>query len=77
MFDISVIHPSPVPTTLPATSFLRSIISSMRLLQRTGTDELVNLHVLPLPDTERAIRRLVLHGRIPPPVEVEHVIRRA
>ena len=44
------------------------------LLERAGADELVHLHVAPLADAKRAVRRLILHGRVPPPVEMKHVI---
>src|SRR6266536_891710 len=44
------------------------------LLQRADADELADLHVLALADAEGAVGRLVLHGRVPPAVEVDHVI---
>src|SRR5581483_12230437 len=45
-----------------------------RLLERARAQQLVYLHVPPLPDAERPVGRLVLHGRVPPAVEVEHVV---
>src|SRR5690606_14025856 len=40
------------------------------LLQRPGADQLADLHVLALPDPEGAVGRLLLHGRVPPAVDV-------
>src|SRR6266498_2233360 len=44
------------------------------LLQRADADELADLHVLALADAEGAVGRLVLHGRVPPAVEVDQVV---
>ena len=46
------------------------------LLQRADADELADLDVPPLADAERPVGGLVLHGRVPPPVDVDHVAGR-
>ena len=43
------------------------------LLHRAEADELADLDVAPLPDAERPVGRLVLHRRVPPPVDVDDV----
>ena len=43
------------------------------LLDRAAADELVHQHVALLADAEGAVGGLVLDGRIPPAVEVDHV----
>ena len=40
---------------------------------RSAADKLVNQDVAFLADPKRAIRRLILHRRIPPAIEVDHV----
>ena len=46
------------------------------LLERPPADELADLHVALLTDPEGPVGRLVLHRRVPPPVEVHDVGRR-
>src|SRR5262249_33564677 len=43
------------------------------LLHRAEADELMDKHVLGLPDAEGAVGRLVFHSRVPPPIEVDDV----
>ena len=45
------------------------------LLQRPDADELVHLDPAGLADPEGAVGRLVLDRRVPPAIEVEHVVR--
>ena len=44
------------------------------VLERAGTDELAHQDVLALADAERPVGRLVLHGRVPPAVEMDHMV---
>src|SRR5690349_20618023 len=44
------------------------------LFQGAGAQKLVHLHVAGLADAEGPVGRLVLDGRVPPAVEVEHVV---
>src|SRR5262249_15747868 len=43
------------------------------LLHRAAADELMDKHVLGLPDAEGAVGRLIFHSRVPPPIEVDDV----
>src|SRR5258708_2153186 len=44
------------------------------LFQGPGADELAHLNVALLPDTEGTVGGLVLHRRVPPPVEMHHMV---
>src|SRR6266567_5567692 len=44
------------------------------LFQGSDTDELVYLYVTLLPDAKGSIGSLVLHCRVPPAIEMEHVV---
>ena len=46
------------------------------LLDGAGAEELAHLDGAPLPDAERPVGGLVLHGRVPPAVQVHHVVGR-
>ena len=72
--ESSVSHSSPVPTTLAGHLLLALDHRVDLLFQRARADELMHLHVLLLPDAKGAVGRLVLHGRVPPAVEVEDVV---
>ena len=71
---ISVIQASLVPTMAWARRHLALDQLVELLLERAGADELVHLHVARLADAEGAVGGLVLHGRVPPAVEVEDVV---
>ena len=74
--DSSVSHCSPVPTILAASPRFSADHRGDLLLDRAGADELADLHRLALPDPERAVGGLVLDRRVPPAVDVDHVVGR-
>ncbi len=65
---------SPVPTTCAATSCFRSIISSIFSSSVPTHRNLCTCTFARLADAEGPVGRLVLHGRVPPAVEVEDVV---
>ncbi len=62
--------------TFSASSFFDSEQLIDSLFERRGADETVHEDRLALTEAVHAIRRLLLHRRVPPPVEVEHMVRR-
>ena len=72
--DRSVSQSSPVPTTLSARAFLRSIISSIRSSSVPTQMNLRTWTFLGLADPEGPVGGLVLDGGVPPAVEVDDVV---
>ena len=71
----SVSQLSPFPTTRSSEVPLAGDQVVDLLFERAGGDELAHLHVSMLADPERAVGGLVLDRRVPPAVEVDHVVR--